>query len=106
MSSLINDIEVQANHFNELYPEMLGDIQSKYYGIDEFKSAITKSSRDIAVIHLNIRSLYAKLDDFMTSLGDLNCNFDFLGLTETWLTPSVHQLIRIPGYSMHSVMRE
>ena len=57
MSSLIHDIDVQANHFNESYPEMLGDIQSKYYGNDEYKSTITKSSRDIAVIHLNIRSL-------------------------------------------------
>ena len=107
MNDLLADIDIEANSFNDLYPQLSNGCQSQYYNTDEFRIRIKKSRADLAVFHLNIRSQYAKNDDLKMMLRNLGCKFDFAGLTETWLTPSVPHMVHFPGCTMHSgVMKE
>lgn len=52
---------------------------------------------NLRIAHLNIRSLIAHFAEFRGLL--LNSSFDIIGLSETWLCPSIRdEDINIPGY--------
>jgi len=101
----LDDVDGDVNHFNALYPDLSETSQSKYYGVDEFNAVCHKSDNDSAIIHLNIRSLYPKLDMFTSYISLLNVTFDAIALSEVWLNDSTKQLVELPGYAMFNVLR-
>ena len=50
------------------------------------------------MIHLNIRSSAANLDNFINCLECLNTQFAIICLTETWLNETNYDLYEIPNY--------
>lgn len=105
MSDLLNDIDVNVNHFDDIYPELSSDTQSHYHDVSSFKSHFTSSTCDFAVISSNIRSLYNKLDEFQTLLFSLECSFDIICITESWLTASTINMSSLNNYRMFNVTR-
>lgn len=101
----IDDLDVDINHFNQVYPNLDGLNQSKYYDYDLFNSDCVKSSADFAVYHSNVRSLYPKYSDFLAHLSLLDCTFDALCLTETWLTPASVCMVDINNYNSFHLLR-
>ena len=81
-----DDIDADSNHFNELYPSLEGVNNSQYYDSISFKSVQTPiSSKDLSVIHLNINSIGANGDKFLSFLASLDYKFDVICLNETLL---------------------
>ena len=72
--------------------------------MSSFDGGVTnKSLKDISnmngmkFVHVNIRSLWPKLTNLRTMLG----NIDFLGITETWLNQNYsNDMLDIQGYSI------
>ena len=58
------------------------------------------TSRDpLSLLHCNIRSLPAHYVELEPYLEILNINFSVIGLSETWLTDSNHDLYSLSGYN-------
>jgi len=106
MSDILQDFDVDLNYFDQAYPDLNNNDQSAYYDVHRFVSDIEKNDRDVAVIHLNVRSLYGKVEDIEMLFEHLNCRFDMICLTETWLTHSTSNLVYFRGYNMFNVMRD
>ena len=82
-----DEIDVDTNHFDILFPSIASSQNNQYYDIDSFNSSFSiNGMNDLSVIHLNIRSIAANGDRFAVFLSTLNLNFDVICLTETWVT--------------------
>ena len=57
------------------------------------------------MLHTNICSSSKKLKDLMYYIDNLNINFTFIGLSETWATESNQDLLEIPGYKHEQCIR-
>jgi len=101
----LSDIDGDVNHFNALYPGLNDDNQSKYYDVASFNSSVRKSEDDLALFHLNVRSLYPKLDLFISYISLFDVNFDAICLSEVWLDESKEILVRLPNYNMFNMLR-
>ena len=56
--------------------------------------------KGIKMVHLNIRSLFKKIDQLRILLHD--SDIDFFTVLETWLKPHIHsQSLQIPGYELY-----
>ena len=57
------------------------------------------NTRRLKISHLNIRSMYPKLDSIRLLLKDQS--FDIFTISETWLNPTItRQELLIPGYTI------
>lgn len=99
------ELDVDASHFNALYPNLRSDDHSKYYSIDDFNATFSLNSSDFNLLHLNIRSIYPKLDLFKTTLSSFRISFDVVVLSETWLNLSSVNLLDFPGYRIFHSLR-
>lgn len=57
---------------------------------------LNNNCANLALLHLNIRSISKKPDKFSNFLGSLALDFSVIGITETWLDNS-QSLIRYSG---------
>ena len=75
--------------------EFLTDtIESKYYKSEEFMAAkIPKNT--ISMLHLNIASLQAHINDLKSLLALLNHPFHIIGITETKIIDGKEPLVKI-----------
>ena len=95
-----------AFDLNEILQDIDDGDRSKYYTLSEFPEQFTKVNSDLLILHLNICSLYPKLDHFSALMSLLECQFDCLCLSETWLTPSTVDLVSINNYqAFHTIRR-
>ena len=76
------------------------DSRCDCYVKDKFNEALRSQflhENYFSIFHLNIRSLQNKLDDLTTLLANLDVKFSIVGITETWLQNSAHN-VDINGY--------
>ena len=96
-----DDIDADRNYFSELYPSLEGVNNSQYYDSISFKSLQTPiSSKDLSVIHLNINSIGANGDKFLSFLASLDYKFDVICLTETYLKQGEKADYYFPNYKI------
>jgi hypothetical protein len=99
-------IDPDTNHLNVLYPDLNTETKSEYYNEDDFNrlDCNTINTRtNFSLLHQNIRSLLPKIDIFHTFLQSLNCQFDVISFTESWLTENTKDLVHFKNYnSFHS----
>ena len=69
------------------------------------RDEILKSNTDLAIIHLNCRSLFSKFDEILTEMNLLKCSFDLMCFSETWLTPSTKDSLCIDGFQSYQLPR-
>ena len=102
-----SDINPDANFFCQ-QPE-LSNIDSKYYLEDDFLKYVSHlsetSKQCISSIHLNIRSMNANIASFQAYLSNIKFEFNFIGLSETWLKED-HDIHSIPGYASVNNIRK
>ena len=104
MNTNLDDVDIDCNHFNVLYPDLNEDEYSKYYHAEEFKKLNINDNTDLLMLNFNIRSLSANFDLFHGLSKILNKRFGIISFTESWLTNNNKQLYKIPGYSdFHSL---
>ena len=80
---------------------------SKYYTPSEFLSAKFKKD-SFSVLHINIVSLSAHIDDLRTLLSFLDYPFDIIGISETKIRDDSHQItnLSLDGYSFEFTSTE
>jgi len=100
------DIDADVNHFNEIYPELINQNNSKYYSIGDINNVNTDDAGDLSVINLNIRSLAAHYDELLSMLEGIKCKFSIICLTESWLSNSTRDLYAIEGYNAFHSLRD
>ena len=86
----------------------------QYYSYGSFNNRFIESrlnvstnanGNNLALLHLNVRSISNKLDQFSTFLGSIMFNFSVIAITETWLEDSSHS-VDIPGFNFIHKHRE
>ena len=89
------------NFFNN----KLQQIDSPYFSVESFVAIFEQINKDnFSILHLNIRSLNANIDNFREFLGSLNGNFSVIVLTESWCdeTANENSLLSLDNYySVH-----
>ena len=62
------------------------------------------SNKAFSLLSCNIRSIQANFDNLEQFLNDLNCPFNIISLSETWINRSNEQIsnLDLPGYSFLS----
>ena len=105
MSDILADYDIDVNCFNEIYPDLRSDDQSLMYDASSFGN-IRKSPNDLSLFHLNIRSLGCKFDEFTAFMNVLGYHFDFICLSETWLTGYNSHAFALDNYKLFSVVRD
>ena len=76
-----NQVDPDNNFFNDI------NNVCKYYTDDQFNENVNTSG-SFNVIHLNARSIKANFENVKTFLDVLNCKFDVIAVSETWLCES------------------
>ena len=101
--SLCKDLDPDSNFY-------LKSDDCEYYTEGSFNNRFAESQSrlnlnnnyadcsDFTLLHLNIRSISNKLDNFSNFLGRIALNFSVIGITETWLDDISHSS-DIPGFN-------
>ena len=63
------------------------------------------SINGLTLIHYNIRSLLPKIDELQAELDQLQCAFDIICITESWLTEKTADLAIFHNYNHYNTMR-
>ena len=103
-TNIFEDIDVEINHLQELYPNLNNIENSMYHNVDSFNKLPTKQKNDLNILYQNIRSLNANYDNIIALMCTLTNKFDILCFSECWLTPHSTKFYEIDNYkSFHSL---
>ena len=87
-----------ANEENEAeYDENL--VTCHYYDVNEFATCRFNSNRNFSMLHLNIHSIQAHIEELEHLLNLLDHKFDIIAISESKLKDSPVVNIDIPGYN-------
>ena len=109
----ISDIDPDTNYFNQTDFKITNNCL--YYNEDKFNSEYAKVNAEriiksvtnpFSMCHVNIRSVPKNFGHFEDYLSNLNHNFTFIGLSETWLTESNKEIYHLKGYNVATACRE
>lgn len=83
--------------------------ECKYYHEDTFNEKIASfrhgNSNLFSIIHMNIRSMNQNMTEFLSYIEGLDNDFQFIGLSETWLNDSNADLFHKSGYVFEELHR-
>ena len=105
-TGIFNDIDVELNHFQEIYPNLSNSESSNYYNLETFNKLPGKNKNDLSIFYQNIRSLNSNYDNVSDLLSSLECKFDILCFTESWLTSHSAKFYEFNDYSSFHILRE
>ena len=60
-NSFFSDIDPEINHFSQIFPDTHATFNSEYFDIGKYNLNCSAASNDIALFHINIRSLFHKI---------------------------------------------
>ena len=99
-----SEIDPDLNCFNRIYSGIDTDNNSLYYDSNSLANFAFKSKNDFTMIHVNIRSILNKLDEFLALVSLFPFDFDAFCFSEVWLDDNTKNLVSIPGYiGFHSL---
>ena len=100
------DLSDVLNDLNDIYPSLTQSQESLYYSLSKLNESFIDCSNDLSIAHLNVRSLYPKIDEFAALLDSIDIKFDCICVSETWLDYSSLQLCNVNGYMTYHVVRD
>jgi len=101
----MDDIGNILNSLNESAPDTVSNMESLYYNLPDLCSRYPNTSDDLKLMHLNVRSLYPKIDEINSLVGAIGVEFDFMCFSETWLNISTVGLAAFDHYNHFYVTR-
>jgi hypothetical protein len=103
---IFNDIDPDQNFLREIRGKAITNC--KYYHSSNQLEEINENSQNynIAMMHLNIRSIPKNLDTFLSTLHASNMKMDIITFTETWLKNGNASCYGIPGFSHEYLIRQ
>ena len=108
----VADIDPDKNYFNKYDFKLTKNCQ--YYDENQFNmeyaknrdaNSIIKASNPFSMCHINIRSVAKNLSSLSDYLVNLNHDFTFIGMSETWLIENTKELHPLEGYNTVSNCR-
>ena len=101
---LFPELDVDIQHFGELYPDLNISTESEYY--DQTKiNALTVTDADFSIFSHNCRSLHGHFDELSALLNSINFKFDVISFTESWLDDGIKNLVSFHGYKAYHSLR-
>ena len=87
-NNFLDEIDIDVNHFDDLYPGLLNNRNDQYYNHERFNNSFCDdtNSNSLSVLHLNINSLNKNGPELIGYLSLLNMKFDIVCLSETYVT--------------------
>ena len=104
-NNFFSEIDPEINHFSQVFPDTHECFNSEYFDIGKFNLKCSTTPNDVAILHINIRSLFHKIEHLIGFLKQLKVRFDILCFTECWLSDSTKQLVSIPDYISYHCLR-
>ena len=97
-SSIENQLRNHEDENDEIFSSL---VNSQYYNIKKFNSIKYDKASSLSLMHVNIASLNAHIDDLKTVLSRLKTSFDIIGISDHKISndnpPSNN--IDLPGYN-------
>ena len=106
MNPFLEDIDIEQNHYNVLYPELKNEEISKYYHIKDLNTLNINPITDLLLLNFNIRSLSSNYDQFLAFSHSINKKINVISFTESWLKNENKQLYGIDGYKDFHSLRD
>ena len=78
-------------------------INTQYYDDQQFRDKF-KSTKNLSMFHLNIRSIPEHYIELTSYIHSLNMAFKIIEISETWLKP-FHANYIIPNYNIEKYIR-
>ena len=76
-TGIFDDIDVELNHFQEIYPNLSNSESSNYYNLETFNKLPGKNKNDLSIFYQNIRSLNSNYNNVShLSLSEVNSVID------------------------------
>ena len=97
---IISEVDIETNHFSELFPNLQQSIDEQYYTIDKFNGNFSANNNDLSIFHVNIRSLNASGDILSGFLSTLNRKFQVICLTETFVKDTEASFLQFNDYNI------
>ena len=72
MNDSLAHIDIHANLFNNIYPDLNGNQRSEYYDCPKFNKLSMNSNTDLLLLNFKIRSIVANFDTFNCFTNQLN----------------------------------
>jgi exonuclease III len=102
----MNEMDPDLNFYNEVY--LHENTNCEYYDPDTLNDKLSCKVNNndngnvfsLSMCHLNIRSVKQNLNHFESYLQNVNMEFAFIGLSETWLTDAICDLYSCDGYNL------
>ena len=82
---------------------------SNYYIEESFNKYIQRNNvkkEDFSIMHVNIRSIPANFNNFLSYMSNIDHSFSVIGFSETWLTPANIDANSIVGYNHVGLTRD
>ena len=81
------------------------NLSSQYYSLQEM-AALEVSYKDLAIFHMNIRSLSLHYEEFHALLSSLKIDFQVIGLSElkASMDAPIKSNIQLPGYKFYHTL--
>ena len=101
------ELDPDKNYFNQLAHHL--SKSSNYYIEESFNKYIQRNNvnkEDFSIMHVNIRSIPANLNNFLSYMSNIDHSFSVIGFSETWLTPANIDAYSIVGYNHVGLTRE
>ena len=109
LNDLLSSNDQNIPNFNPTSVNTIGGLESKYYTPDQFNNEVLPvngSNTCMPILHINCRSLKKNFDTITDYLYLLKVKFDFILLSETWLSGSPDQLLSLDGYDYYGESRQ
>ena len=81
------------------------DSQCLNYNIQTASSCLSDAGGNLSILNINIRSLVKNYDNLLIFLDRIGHEFDFIVITESWLTESNRNNYPLYGYQCHTTVR-
>ena len=103
-NNVFDDLDPDCNINNDLCIN-----ECNYFSEDTFNELLSTNSvtsKDLSILHLNIRSLPKNISNLQNYLECLNIDFTILGLSETWHNANTIDVYNLMGYNCVNRYRE
>jgi hypothetical protein len=99
---MMDDIDPEQNFYNTSLSENPQNCNYYYPDASHLEYQNIKNRTDIALIHMNIRSMPTNFNSFQTQLDYSTIPYNIVCLTETWLRDSNVDVFGMTGFSQIS----
>ena len=102
MNKKTKDFLKKFREMSQIFEQSENPLSCDYYDISDFKKLKINKQQDLSILHLNISSISAHIDDLRTFLNLSHHKFDIISVSESRICVKHPQTtnIDLPGLNM------